>query len=177
KRGTNSIKFTWNKVSGADGYYIYRLNRKTGKYSRIKDITSGQITTFVSSKLKSGTTYTYKVYAYKKIGTSKIAGKAGVFRNTTLPATPVISIVARSKKAVVGWEKISGANGYQIYMSTSKNGKYKKVATLKGANKVRYTKSNLESGKTYYFKIKAYRTYKGKRVYSSYSTIKKVKVK
>lgn len=177
KRGTNSITFKWSKVSGADGYYIYKYNTKTHKYVKIKDITNAATTKFVSSKLKAGTTYTYRVCAYKKSGTTKLTGKFATFKNTTRPATPIIRLKTKSKQAVISWKKISGANGYQIYMSTKKNGKYKKVATVKSGRKVRYTKKKLKSGKTYYFKVRAYKTYKGKKVYSSYSTIKKIKVK
>lgn len=35
----------------------------------------------------------------------------------------------------------------------------------------------LTSNKTYYYKVRAYRTENGKRVYNSYSKVKSVKVK
>lgn len=177
KRGTNTITFKWNKVSGADGYNVFKYNNKTRKYVKIKTITNPATTKFVSSKLKAGTTYTYKVCAFKKNGTVSITGGYGVFKNTTLPATPIIRLKSSSKQATVRWRRVARANGYQIFMSTKKNGKYKRVATVKNGKKIKYTKKKLKSGKTYYFKIRAYKKYNGRKVYSAYSTIKKIKVK
>ncbi len=43
--------------------------------------------------------------------------------------------------------------------------------------KTSYTKTKLKKGKTYYFKVRAYKTYKGKKTYSAYSKVVKVKIK
>ena len=59
-------------------------------------------------------------------------------------------------------------------MATSKNGKYTKIKTT---SSLKYTKKSLKLGKTYYFKVKAYRTVSGKKVYSSYSKVKSTKIK
>ncbi|MBQ4068465.1 MAG: hypothetical protein IJC76_04365 [Lachnospiraceae bacterium] len=40
---------------------------------------------------------------------------------------------AGNKQAIVSWEKVDGAEGYEVYMSTSKKGKYKKIATKKAS--------------------------------------------
>ena len=61
-------------------------------------------------------------------------------------------------------------------MATSKNGKYKKVKTVKSVSTTKYTKSSLKKGKTYYFKVRSYKTVNGEKVYSEYSDVK-VKVK
>jgi hypothetical protein len=71
---------------------------------------------------------------------------------------------------------VTGATGYEIYMSTKKSSGYKKVKTVTSAKTVKYTKSSLKKGKTYYFKVRTYRTVNGKKVYSAYSSIKSVKV-
>lgn len=66
----------------------------------------------------------------------------------------------------VTWKKVSGASGYVVYMSTTKSKGYSKVATT---TKASYTTSKVKKNKTYYFKVKAYKTVDGKKVYSSYS--------
>ena len=62
-------------------------------------------------------------------------------------------------------------------MSTSKNGKYSKIKTITKSGTVKYTKSSLKKNKRYYFKVRSYKTVNGKRIYSSYSTVKSIKIK
>ena len=62
-------------------------------------------------------------------------------------------------------------------MSTNKDKGYKKIKTVKNKNTFTYTKNNLKKNKTYYFKVKTYKVINGKKVYSLYSNIKKIKVK
>ena len=71
---------------------------------------------------------------------------------------------------------MSGANGYEIYMATSKNGKYSKIKTINKGNILKYTKTKLKADKKYYFKIRVYRIVDGKKVYSSYSAKQYVRV-
>lgn len=69
------------------------------------------------------------------------------------------------------------ATGYKVYMKTGKNGKYKLVKTLKKNSKISYTTGKLKSKKTYYFKVRAYKTASGKTANGKYSKVKKVTVK
>ena len=85
--------------------------------------------------------------------------------------------VTGKKKATVKWSKVTGATGYEIYMSTKKSSGYKKVGTNTKNNKISYTKTKIKRKKKYYFKVRTYRIVNGKKVYSSYSNVKYVKVK
>ncbi len=62
----------------------------------------------------------------------------------------------------IGWRKVEGAEGYQIYRAVSKNGTYRKVKTVKGGNTLSFTDQKKKFNKTYYYKVRAYRTEKGK---------------
>ena len=57
----------------------------------------------------------------------------------------------------VSWKKVKTAKGYQIYRATKKNGKYKKVKTIKKAKTVSWTNKKLTTGKRYYYKVRAIR--------------------
>ena len=96
---------------------------------------------------------------------------------TIAPATPTLTVTAGAKKATLKWNAQTGATGYVVYASTSKTGKYTKIATVKGGTSVSYTKTGLTTGKTYYFRVAAYTTSGGSTIYGSYSSVKSVKVK
>lgn len=55
----------------------------------------------------------------------------------------------------VYWKKFAGAKSYNLYRSTSKDGTYTKIATTAATN---YTDTNVKSGTTYYYKIRANRS-------------------
>ncbi|MDC7289747.1 fibronectin type III domain-containing protein [Blautia schinkii] len=63
---TSKVKFTWKKVTGANGYKIYRKTDKS-KWKAIKTISNGKTATFNDTKLKPGTQYYYSVSAYMQI--------------------------------------------------------------------------------------------------------------
>ena len=80
----------------------------------------------------------------------------------------------KGKKAKMSWKKVSGAAGYEVVYSTDKKFKKgtKKIATKKTA----YTAKKLKKGKKYYVRIRAWKkNAAGKKVYGSYSSVKKFK--
>ena len=92
------------------------------------------------------------------------------------PARPVIrKAAAGKKKATLTWKKVKGAAGYQVYRSMRKNGKY--VCVKKNLKAAKYTDKKLKKGKTYYYKVRAYKKVNGKTITGAYSAIRKVKVK
>ena len=78
---------------------------------------------------------------------------------------------------VVKWAKKSKATGYQIQYSTdSKFKKSVKKATVSGSNVTSKTITSVKKKKTYYVRIRTYKTVSGKSYYSDCSTVKKVKI-
>lgn len=172
---SSSIKLTWKAVPGAKAYRVSMYDTKTKKYKTLKDTTA---TSYTVKKLKSGTEYKFTVKAYASVnGATYWSDSYKAVTTATKPGTPTLKVSAGSKKAVLSWDKQTGATGYVVYMATSKNGSYKKISMLKGNTKVKYTKTGLTKGKTYYFKVAAYKTAGGSNVYSTYSAVKSVKVK
>lgn len=64
---TGKITASWNKVAGASGYRVFRATSKTGTYTRIKSITSGSTLSYADTSVAAGTTYYYKVRAYRTV--------------------------------------------------------------------------------------------------------------
>lgn len=80
-------------------------------------------------------------------------------------------------KFKIEWKKTGRTDGYEIYVATSKKGKYKKVATVKKATTTKKIISKLEPGMTYYVKIRGYKNFGEYKLYGSCTKIKKVKLK
>ena len=84
--------------------------------------------------------------------------------------------VTKAKKAKISWKKVKRAAGYRVMYSTDK--KFKKAAVKITTKKANYVTKKLEKGKKYFIKVAAYRKDKaGKKVYGSFSAVKKIKVK
>lgn len=110
-------------------------------------------------------------------------GKTSLYdMSDTGDATPValtkakiVSVKSVSKKGVkITWNKVKTAKGYQIKYSAKKNMKGAKTATSGSLSK-KITK--LKSGKRYYFKVRAYKSADGSRIYGGWSSTKSMKVK
>jgi len=164
-----TIRLSWNKVTGASGYVIYRAAYGSDNFKTLKNITSGSNTSYSNTKLPLGGKYRYKICAYReKSGKREYGEFSKTVWKTVRPATPTISSVKRTAydSLKISWKKIDGASGYRVYRSTSLNGEYKRIKTLKGGSKLSYTDDGLTCGKKYYYEVKAYRTQKLKKVFS-----------
>ena len=166
---TGKIKLTWEKVSGAVKYEVYRATSKSGTYKLIKTTTG---TSFTNTSTTAGKTYYYKVKAIASSSSANSAYSEIVSRACDL-AQPVISVKLSSKgKPVISWEKVSGAVKYEIYRATSKSGTYTLIKTTTSTS---FTNTSTTAGKTYYYKVKAIASKSAAN--SAYSEIKSIKAK
>lgn len=106
------------------------------------------------------------------------ASNAEIKKVITTSKVTTSTVTYKKKKSVyLRWKKQKYAGGYEIYRSTKKRKGYKKVKTIKGGSKVSWTDKKVKGGKTYYYKIRAYRKIGGKKSVSGFSKVKRVKVK
>ena len=117
-----------------------------------------------------------KVYATVNRRVSKSTSGIKIFRYR--PESVALSgLKASSGCFTAGWNTKKGITGYQIMYSTSKD--------FSTSTKVRITSSTtsskkitgLTSGKTYYVKIRSYKTVDGTNYVSAWSSVQTVKVK
>lgn len=172
--GVTSIKVSWKKASGVSGYEVYRASSENGRYEKVKTTTAS---VFVNNNLKTGKTYYYKIKAYKTVDGKKYYSAFSKKVNAkAVPAVPVVKLTAGKSSMKVSWKKVSGADGYQIYRSKTKNGKYAKIKTA-SKKSTSYKSINLTAKKTYYVKVRAYKKVNGKNVYGNFSAVKAIKTK
>lgn len=170
--GYDSITLKWNSVTGADSYNVYRAASKTGKYSKIGTTES---TSYKDTGLTTGKYYYYKVKAACITGSTTTYSVASSYKYTKpIPSKPAVTVSKNAYTSLkISWNAIDGATGYKIYRATSKTGKYSYIKTTTSTS---YINKSLITGKTYYYKVRAYKTVSGSNVYSYYSTYKYAKV-
>ncbi len=186
--GTLKKNFTISKASGSVTAKAKSTEIVQGKTTTIT--ASGKGTLSYSSSNKSIATVNSKGTVTAKAPgkvtiTVKAAGNSNyksATKTVTLTVNPKATSISsvkngKSKNATVKWKKVSGVTGYQIQYSTSNSFKSKTSTTVKGASKVSKTISKLKKGKTYYFRIRAYKTVSGTKYYSAWSGKKSVKIK
>lgn len=86
-------------------------------------------------------------------------------------------VAAGSKSAVITWDKHPGVTGYEVTYSNTNKFKKVKTYSVSGASSKKMTIKKLTKGKTYYFKVRAYKNVSGTKVYGPYSSVKSAKIK
>lgn len=168
----SSLKLSWSSQDYADGYQICN--------SKNRVIATTSKNSYTVKGLNSCTTYKYKVRSYVENtdGSRSYGSFSTAVSAKTRLNTPKLKAVSTSKgKVTLTWTKVSKATGYEIYYSTKKNGLYTRLKTISKSSSRKYVDSGLASGEKYYYTIRAYRTTNGVKTYSSYNTIKAVRVK
>ena len=147
---------------------MYTSNNKSVKVSRQGKITISR--KFVGSAvitIKAGGTQNYNETSKKITVTVKPLGtKISKASNTS------------KGKVTVKWKKKTSISGYAIQYSTDK--KFKagvKTVNVNGAKKSQKVLSKLKKGKKYYIRIATYKKVGKVKYYSSWSSVKSVKVK
>ncbi|MDF2511542.1 MAG: hypothetical protein K0S04_1408 [Herbinix sp.] len=171
--GYNGAKIIWGAVSGASGYELYRASTKTGSYKKVKETTARS---FTNTGLTTGSTYYYKVRAYRYQGTKKVYGSfSSVGSVMPVPAIPSNTkmVKVKSGTAQFTWKKVSGASGYEVYRTSSLKESYRLV---KSTTSLHYINYGLTKGKTYYYKVRSYRIVGKKKIYSKFSSVYSIKM-
>ena len=137
---------TWNAVSSATSYKVYRATSQKGTYSLLGTVTA---TSYTNTGAKAGTTYWYKVKAVSSAGESAYSN---VVSGKTTVTTLTMGHSASSGKPQLTWKAVSGAASYRVYRATAKNGAYTVINTTKALT---YTNVGAALGTTYYYKVEA----------------------
>ncbi|MGN8649987.1 fibronectin type III domain-containing protein [Eubacterium pyruvativorans] len=84
---------------------------------------------------------------------------------------------AGKRSAKLTWKaQTENTTGYRIYRKV-KGGKYARVKTITKATQGSWTNKGLKKGKTYYFKVRAYKSITSGELWGAYSNTAKAKVK
>ena len=169
-----SVFVAWNSKlfdnMSVDYYNVYRSKEKYGTYKCIDSYIYDKYT--YDYNIAKGRTYYYKIKAY---GYDNKARCSKPIKVRTPLSRPSVKLRVTGKHSVlVKWNKLSGADGYRIYRASSSHGTYSVVKTIKSHNTTSWKDCNLTTGKTKYYKVRAYRYIsKEKKLYGKCSSVKK----
>lgn len=193
--GTVNKKFTIKKAD----------NKITADSKITKTTASSQIAFTLKVSLKANAAVTFsssssKVAIHKTsgkvtipanfIGTATITVKSAATANYNEASKKIKIIVGPkkvaptakstvSRKITVTWSKVSNITGYELQISTASsfgNGAVTATFTYAAQQNSR-TINNFTSGKTYYLRMRTYKTVSGSKIYSGWSSVKAIKVK
>ena len=163
---TDKVRISWNSVSGADSYYVYRAVSSDGTYNSLGSTSN---TYYDDPTATAGTTYYYKVKTYDNELYSSYSSYDSGWRKITEPTPPLAptgvsaSDGTYTDKVRISWNSVSGADNYYIYRATSSGGSY---SSLDSTSNTYYDDPTATAGTTYYYKVKTY----DNELYSSYSS-------
>ncbi len=160
-------------VKGATKYVIeMSTDKKT--YAVVEEL--GASGTYAKTDLTPGKTYYFRAKVCNS--NNYCSGYSKVVSKKVVPATPTMSVSSSiTKEVLIKVNAQEGAVGYEIYRSTKKNKGYKKVTTLTSEDEVLEYIDATAKRKTYYYKVRTYVLNGTTSVYSSYSSVKKIKSK
>ncbi len=157
--GTKQLSFAWEKVEGAQGYQIFRYDEESGEYEKYKNVRKTSFT----AKFSYGMTCRFKVRAYKKKNGSKLYGAFSAEKEVTVSSFNKkkklsfhAEIPAKGKKLRFTWQKMQGADGYQILRYEAQKKGYKVVKTVVGGDKVKARAVKYQRAADYRFRMRAF---------------------
>ena len=165
----------------------FKLSTTTYTYDGKVKTPSVTVKDSAGKTLKKNTDYTV-TYANgrKNVGTYKVTikmkGKYSGTKTLTFkinPAKTTVSKLTAGKKSITVaiTKKSTQVTGYQIQYSTSKKFTNAKTKTISSYKTTKYALKSLSAKKTYYVRVRTYKTVGNTTYYSGWSTYKYVKTK
>ena len=116
---SKGIRVTWEPVTGADGYHVYRC-KGSGSWKKVKAISGSAGCSWLDTDATSaGAIYSYRVRAYVKSGKQVYTGKnSETVKQFRLTAAKISSIAQTDKGIKISWKKVTGANSYSLLRQT-----------------------------------------------------------
>ena len=153
------VKATWNAISGAQSYIVYRAeyNASAKKWSGWSKLGTTKASTkaFTDKTAVSGKTYRYTVRAVNGENKSLYTASSSLL----YLAEPTVTIANAKAGITVKWTKSGGATGYKVYRatynaSTKKWSGWSNMGTVKAAT-TSWTDKSVKSGTAYKYTVRA----------------------
>lgn len=147
------FRLSWDTVSGATKYEVYRKKATDSDYSRIAVVSGEDIDTYEDKNCISGITYEYRVNA----ANDYCLGASGAECHGLYLDSTNASLVKYSADSVnISWDSVRGADGYNIYLYNQNDDTYSKVKDIANGSTTSCVISGLKQNTTYTYLVEAY---------------------
>ena len=171
----NAAKLSWNAVSNASYYTVYKSTKSSSGYKVAKSKCTS--TSLKIKGLTGGKKYYFKVVAVSQAGGKTVIGTQS---NAVLAKIPVVAVQVRNvqlsfdskKNLALTWSRTAKATSYHILYKKAADSKYKILIKTKKSN---YSLAKLKADTKYNIKVQAV-TRIGNKVYLSSKTSKVITV-
>ena len=172
--GANGMLVSWDKLNHVSGYRVDVMSTRSNVPVKTVDVSNPSATSTTIAGLDEGTTYSFRAYSYVTVNDTTYYGLLNSITTSTGISTPQISTSSnKAKQATLTWRVGNSGAKYMIYRSDTANGEYKFIARTT-TDATSFTDVGLTRGRTYYYKIRAYRY---PNEYGEYSDVSAVTVK
>ena len=166
---SSEIKLQWDKNTSADGYMIDVYDGT--KWKPIKTFTSNANTSYDIVGLHAGTTYKFRLRAYKAFGSvTEYSAYSAELNVTTGPSVITGAVLGgRAADALrVNWNKNTSADGYIVEMYQGEN--WVRVAKITDNSTTTFRKAGLAPSTVCKFRVRAYKIDGKAELYGNYSS-------
>ena len=169
-KSSSEIKLQWDKNTSAGGYIIDVYDGT--KWKPIKTFTSNANTSYDIVGLHAGTTYKFRLRAYKAFGSvTEYSAYSAELNVTTDPSVITGAVLGgRAADALrVNWNKNTSADGYIVEMYQGEN--WVSVAKITDNSTTTFRKAGLAPSTVYKFRVRAYKIDGKAELYGNYSSM------
>ena len=171
----SGINVTWNKINGAESYYVYRKANGAKSWTRVATVKAAKLN-YADTKVSDGVNYVYTVRAVSGSTLSTYTSGLSINRVSRANIAKVQNVVAGTAKVTVS--VVKAFSGYQLQYATKSN--FSNAKTLGVSNGTTQTVvrnvSGLKKGTTYYVRIRGYKKSGNTISYGAWSTAKTIKI-
>ncbi|MGE5285401.1 MAG: hypothetical protein ACM3OG_10565 [Actinomycetota bacterium] len=156
--GNSPITLSWNSVSGATSYNVYRGTISGGLSTKTRVASNVKATTYSDMSTLAGTTYYYQVTAEDSDGVSDASDEVNATsqsQNGTNP-NPFVIIGSKTESGILlSWSNVSGAVSFNVYRDTMSSFITHKTKIASAILTTTYTDTTVSSGTTYFYQVTA----------------------
>jgi hypothetical protein len=157
-------ELSWSRVPNSTGYRL-QISTVSSFSSLVTDQSNLSGTTFTPSNLKENTLYFWRVRAFNETGTGGYS-QVGSFKTVSFDVIPEVTLLTRPANnstvnplgIMLEWEPNPTAEFYRLQVSTSNDFSVTSnyIINKEGLTNTFYFIDNLNSNKTYYWRVRAY---------------------